>query len=958
LVFFKELLMRNVWLGAVSFIALYGCSQTPSIYNDIQIPKGITKVEQSIVEPNKVSIPYSKFKLDNGLTLILSPDDSDPLVHVDMTYHVGSAREKVGRSGFAHFFEHMMFQGSEHVGDQEHFKMITEAGGTLNGTTNRDTTNYFETVPSNQLEKVLWLESDRMGFLIDAISQKKFEIQRDTVKNERAQNYDSRPYGLMWERMGEALFPEGHPYSWQTIGYVDDLDRVDVNDLKAFFLRWYGPNNATLTIGGDIDVEQTLNWVSKYFGTIPKGPTVENAPKQPVTLTKDRYITLEDNIKQPMVVIGWPTTYRGEKNQAALDTLASILGNGKNSVLYQKLVKTEKALDAGAFHQCAELSCSFYVYALGDSSDKGNLTGIYKLLISALTDFKAEGVEQDKLEQIIGRAESNAVFALQSVHGKVSQLASNETFYGQPDRIQAQLEQIKAVTPKGVMDAFQTFIDGKNKVTLSVIPKGDLSIAARTSNFTIPDRTLPKYKKIKDEELNYTKAIDNFDRSIVPKVGGVVKGNMPDLYNIYLDNGIEILGTETKETPTVELQILLPAGHRYVAKGKEGLANLTSEMMQEGTTKRSIEAIQAELDKLGSAISFDASNYTTTITVSSLSKNLVSTLTIVEEMLFKPAFNREDFERIKKQSIEGIIYEHQRPSWLASQATRQILFNHSAFGRSSDGTLKSIESIKLKDIIDFYNTNYTPLGAQVIVVGDIAQERLVSNLSFLSSWQGGDAPILRPQIVNAPSVQHIYLIDKPDASQSIVRLVRQGLPYDTVGEQYLSELANYNLAGNFNSRINQNLREDKGYTYGAGGYYESNREIGTIIFDAQVRADSTVASIDEFIKEMKRYSEKGLTSEELTFMRLAIGQQDALKYETPSQKAELLSNILIYSLDDDYIEQRNSILEKVTASKLNEVSAKWFNPKDYQIIVVGDAEYLKPQLEKLDIPIVELEISK
>ncbi|MFC1234616.1 M16 family metallopeptidase [Vibrio sp. F74] len=950
--------MKKIGLSAIFLVALYGCSQTASTDSDIQVPEGFTFIERSLTQPNKVSIPYSKFVLDNGLTLILSPDDSDPLVHVDVTYHVGSAREDVGKSGFAHFFEHMMFQGSEHVGDQEHFKIITEAGGTLNGTTNRDRTNYFETIPSNQLEKILWLESDRMGFLIDAVSQKKFEIQRDTVKNERAQNYDNRPYGLMWERLGEALYPEGHPYSWQTIGYVEDLDRVDVNDLKAFFLRWYGPNNATLTIGGDIDVEQTLNWVSKYFGSIPEGPAVENSEKQPVKLDRDKYITLEDRIKQPMVMIGWPTTYRGEDSQAALDTLASILGSGKNSVLYQELVKTEKAIDAGAFHQCAELSCSFYVYAMGDSGDQGDLSKIYDDLMVALANFKANGVEQDKLEQIIGQAESSAVFALQSVHGKVTQLASNETFYGQPDRIEQQLEQLKGVTPEAVMNAYKTFVDGKNKVTLSVVPKGQLDLEVRKVDFITPERTLPKYNKIESSELEYSKAEDSFDRNIMPPVGGAVKGNMPELYNVYLDNGIEVLGTDSNETPTVELQILLPAGHRYVSKGKEGLANFTSEMMQEGTTERNIETIQAELDKLGSSISFGSGNYTTTISISSLKKNLSQTLVIVEEMLFKPKFKQDDFDRLKKQSLEGLIYEHQRPAWLASQATRQILFGRSTFGRSNDGTLKSIESIQLEDVKAFYNSNYTPLGTQVIVVGDMSKDTLIPNLKFLSKWEGSDVPILRPQIVKPPVGQHIYLVDKPSAPQSVIRLVRQGLPYDTVGEQYLNQLANFNLAGNFNSRINQNLREDKGYTYGASGYHASNKEIGIIVFDAQVRADSTVPSIQEFIKEMKRYSEDGMTSKELAFMRLAVGQQDALKYETPSQKARLLSNILNYSLDDDYIEQRNAVLSNVNRSTLNEVASKWFDPTDYQIIVVGDAKSLKPQLEDLDIPVVELEITK
>ncbi|WCE29245.1 M16 family metallopeptidase [Vibrio sp. SCSIO 43137] len=950
--------MRKVWLGVVSFVALYGCSQTTLVNFTGSLPQGVTLIETSQTEQGKVSIPYSKYQLDNGLTVILSQDKSDPLVHVDVTYHVGSAREEAGKSGFAHFFEHMMFQGSENVGDQEHFKIVTEAGGTLNGTTNRDRTNYFETLPSNQLEKALWLESDRMGFLIDAVSQRKFEIQRDTVKNERAQNYDNRPYGLMWERMSEALYPEGHPYSWQTIGYVEDLDRVDVNDLKAFFLRWYGPNNATLTIGGDFDTQQTLEWVNKYFGSIPTGPEVKNAEKQPAKLTQDKFITLQDRIQQPMVMIGWPTTYRGEENQEALDALASILGDGKTSLLYQKLVKTEVAIDAGAFQDCAELACNFYVYAMGNSGSKGDLTPIYEALMSALSDFKTEGVEQEKLDQIIGSAEASAVYALESVRGKVTQLASNQTYYNQPDRIQYKLEKIKAVTPDAVLQVYQQFIEDKNKVVLSVIPKGKTDLAVREATFETPARTLPEYNKIKAEELNYVKAVDDFDRSVQPPVSGAVKATMPELYRIHLENGIEVLATESNETPTVLIEIQLPAGTRYVPEGKEGLADLTSAMMQEGTTERSIEQIQAELDKLGSSISFGSGNYTTTITVSSLEKNLTATLAIVQEMLFKPALRTDDFERLKKQALEGLVYEHQKPSWLASQATRQVLFADSAFGRSKDGTVKSVSGLTLDDVKSFYQTNYTPLGTHVIAVGDITKSDLTKELGFLSRWQGKDAPLLQPQVIQPLNSQSVYLVDKPGAPQSVVRIIRQGLPYDMVGEQYLSKLANYNLAGNFNSRINQNLREDKGYTYGANGYHAGNKEVGLIVFDAQVRADSTLASIKEFFKEMDKYSKEGVTESELDFMRLAVGQGDALKFETPAKKAQLLSNIINYSLDDDYIEQRNQLLEKVRKSTLDELSSRWFKPQDYQVIVVGDAKKLKPQLEELDIPVKELEISR
>ncbi|MGR5236744.1 M16 family metallopeptidase [Vibrio alfacsensis] len=944
--------MRMFWVSACSLLVITGCASNAPV----SLPDGVTFVESSKAEAGKVKIPYQKYQLDNGLTVILAPEDSDPLVHVDVTYHVGSAREDIGKSGFAHFFEHMMFQGSENVGDQQHFKIITEAGGTLNGTTNRDRTNYFETVPANQLEKMLWLESDRMGFLLDAVSQDKFEIQRSTVKNERAQRYDNRPYGLIWERMAEALYPEGHPYSWQTIGYVEDLDRVDVNDLKAFFLRWYGPNNAVITIGGDIDVEQTLVWVDKYFGSIPRGPEVDNAPKQPAKLEESKYITLEDRIQQPMVMIAWPTTYSGEANQASLDTLSSVLGSGTNSALYQDLVKTQKAVDAGSFHDCAELSCNFYVYAMGDSGDKGDLSKLYDELMLSLNKFSKEGVTKDRLDQLKGQAEADAIFALESVKGKVTQLASNQTFFGQPDLIEKQLEQIRAVRPESVENAYRDFIQGKNKVTLSVVPKGQTELAVKAATFETPKRTLPEYTKITDDQLAYRRATDNFDRSVQPPVGSPVKATMPELYDIHFDNGSELLGTVSNETPTVMMQFSLPAGTRFVENGKEGLAQLTAAMLQEGTTKRSVEEIQAELDKLGSVISVEASGYATNISVSSLEKNLAPTLKIVEEMLLSPAFKEEDFERVKMQALEGLVYEQQNPSWMASQASRQVLYGDSVFARPKDGTQAGLNALTLDDVRDFYTKHYTPQSAQIVVVGDISKQDIEKQLGFWSRWEDDAAPLYAPQSIIPLGEQKIHLVDKPGAPQSVVMLVRQGIPYDATGDFYLSQLANFNLAGNFNSRINQNLREDKGYTYGAYGYFSGNVETGSVVFTAQVRADSTAASIIEMENELNEYSQVGMTDDELKFMRQAVGQKDALKYETPTQKGKLISDILKYSLDEDYLQQRNAIVDTVDKRTLDALAQKWFDPNEYQIVVVGDAKSLLPQLEKLGKDVEELEI--
>ncbi|MEO6302002.1 MAG: pitrilysin family protein, partial [Bacteroidia bacterium] len=309
-------------------------------------PKFIEEVKKT---GNEIVVPYKRYELTNGLTILIHEDHSDPICYVDVTYHVGSAREQQGRSGFAHFFEHMMFQGSKNVADEQHFKIITDAGGLLNGSTNTDRTNYFETVPSNQLEKMLWLESDRMGFLLDSVTQKKFEVQRSTVKNERGQRYDNAPYGLVFEKLGEAIYPKGHPYSWTTIGYLVDLDRVDVNDLKRFYMRWYGPNNAVLTIAGDVNTDEVLILAQKYFGSIERGTEVNKQVVATFKLETNRYVSYEDNVKFPMITVAYPTVAKNDKDEAALEILADVLTGSQGSPFYKSFIETQKVVNSHAF---------------------------------------------------------------------------------------------------------------------------------------------------------------------------------------------------------------------------------------------------------------------------------------------------------------------------------------------------------------------------------------------------------------------------------------------------------------------------------------------------------------------------------------------------------------------------------------------------------------------------------
>jgi zinc protease len=920
---------------------------------DINVPARFTLVERYTGEGADVAIPYEKYVLDNGLTVVLHEDKSDPIVHVDVTYHVGSGREEVGKSGFAHFFEHMMFQGSENVADEQHFKLITESGGTLNGSTNSDRTNYYQTVPSNQLERMLWLEADRMGYFLDAVTQEKFEVQRDTVKNERGQRVDNRPYGLLWERMGEAMYPEGHPYSWSTIGYLVDLDRANLDDLKRFFLRWYGPNNATLTIGGDIDREETLRMIEQYFGPVPRGPEVENPEKLPVTLDADRYISLEDNVQLPLLRMAWPTVYANHPDEAPLDVLMDIVGGGQSSLLYKNLEKPGLAVNASAGHGCSELHCSFTMTVLANPASVSSLADIEPLVGETLAEFETRGVTDDDLERTKAGIVSGMIFGLESVSGKVSSLAAYQTYRDTPNGISSDIERYRNVTAADVQRVYNQYIKNKPAVIMSIVPEGNADMIAQPDTWQRYERTIPP--AVQEETLAWSAPTDDFDRSVVPAPGEPPAIKAPDVYTGDVA-GIPLFGAINSETPTTTIQIRINAGQKDEELSKLGLASLTMQMLAEASETTSVEDRSNALDMLGSSLNGGAGDTYSTLTIRSLSDNLDETIAIAMDAMLNPKFDQADFERVKANQLQGIESAKKNPSSTATDLFNKLVYGaDNAYAYSGSGLVETVEAITLDDVRAFYSTYFTPSIASLLVVSDLPQSTIETALAPINEWEGG-TPELATISVNPTGVAGtIYFIDRPGAAQSEIRIGKPSLAYNPTGKFYRATLMNYVLGGAFNSRINLNLREDKGYTYGARGSFVGQQDRGQYRASSGVRSDVTTESVQEFFKEISLYHESGPTPEEIAFTKAAIGQSEARRYETPFQKLSILARMDTYGVGTEHIDEQKVILESFSEGEADALAAEHLDLDDMFVVIVGDKATQMEGLRTLGLPIIEVD---
>ncbi|MDF1573866.1 MAG: pitrilysin family protein [Bacteroidales bacterium] len=901
------------------------------------------------VEKTSFSIDYEKYTLENGLDVILHTDKSDPIVSVAIQYHVGSNREKPGRTGFAHLFEHMMFQQSENVGQDQFFKKIQAAGGTLNGGTNSDGTVYYEIVPKNALEKALWMESDRMGYLINTVTRSAFANQQNVVQNEKRQMVDNRPYGHNSWVLDKNLYPEGHPYSWQVIGEMENLFNATVKDVKEFHATYYGPNNATLVVAGDIDPEETRTLVEKYFGEIPGGPSMQDLKPVRVTLNETKKLYHEDNFaKTPRFTMAWPTVEQYTKDAYALNFLAELLSSGKKAPMYRVLVKDKKLTSrASAYNRSRELAGSFRVTI--NANAEISLAEVEDAIFESLALFEEEGITENDMERIKAGLETGFYNSISSVLGKGFQMARYNEYAGSPSFIEEDIANIQAVTIEDVLRVYETYIKDKPYVATSFVPKGSLNLMAENSvKADVVEESISDAIEVSQEETEEEEVIEktpsSFDRSVEPTPGPDPVVVPPAIWSEKLSNGIKIYGINYNEVPLVSYSLVIKGGHLLDRPELSGTASLVASLMTEGTAGKTPEELEEAIDMLGARINVYGGEQSITIDVNTLSRNFESTVALVEEILLEPRWDEEQFELAKSRAINSIKRNQANPDYLASRTFAKLTFGEDMLlAIPTSGTIETIEAISLEDLKDYYESNFSPSLASLHVVGDIPVSDIKSSFEGIASrWPSKEVVIPEFEIPENPDAPVIYFVDVPGAKQSVIQIgnlasTRTDPDYDAI------QTMNYKLGGSFSGFLNLILREEKGFTYGARSSFRGNNLYGSFQASSSVRSNATRESMEIFSEQMKKYRE-GISQEDLDFTKDALLKSNARQFENMRSLQGMLEEISTYSLPFDYVTRQQEVTRSMSLEQHHELAQKYIQPDRMYYVVVGDAA---TQLEPL-----------
>lgn len=896
------------------------------------------------------SVPFEKYKLDNGLTVILHEDKSDPIVAVAIAFHVGSSREVPGKTGFAHLFEHMMFQRSENVGEDQLFRLIQGAGGELNGGTSFDYTVYYEVVPRNALEMALWLESDRMGYLENTVTQTAFANQQNVVQNEKRQSVDNSPYGHNDALILKNVFPEGHPYSWDVIGEMEDLQNATVEDVKAFHRKFYSPNNATLVIAGDINKKEVRALVEKYFGEIPGGEQIEKRAPMPVEISSTKKLYHEDNFaRAPRLTMVFPTVEQFSKDSYALDYLGQLLSNGKKTPLYKVIVRDKKlSSSVYAYNMSLELAGTFEISVTANPGV--NLSDVEKAIFESFDMFEKEGFTEDDLTALKARNETYFYSLFSSILNKSFALGRYQMFTDDPEFFVRDFVADQAVTAEDIMNAYNKYIKGKNYVMTSFVPKGELELIAEGSvDAGIVEEDVTKAAEVKTievEEEPVVKTPTKFDRSVQPPLGPDPEVTLPAIWTGSLANGLKIYGITQNELPLVQYSLIISGGHLLDPMEKSGLASLTASLMNEGTKNKTPEELEEAIRLLGASISFSGGNENITLRVSTLARNFEKTIALVEEMLFEPRWDTVQFDLAKSRVINNLKRNKANPSSLASNQLNKLIFGETnILSTEAAGTEESVNRINIEDLKDFYNSNFSPSLSKFIIAGDIDKQRVEAALSAINEkWQPKDIIIPEIKVRDAPSESRIYFVDVPGAKQSVIYIGCPALKRSDPN-YYPAHVTNYKLGGSFNGLFNLILREEKGFTYGARSGFNGAGNYGTFYATSMVRTNATLESVGIFKSEMEKYREN-IPQEYVDFTKSALLKSNARNFETLGDLLGMLNNIASYDLPLDYIKQEEAFVKGITTEKILDLAKEYIDPARMYYVVAGDAATQLKELEK------------
>lgn len=917
-------------LAGASLLALAACTA----------PDAIRPTQTAMTTETEIPrLDYEKFTLDNGLEVILHRDSSDPIVAVTTVIHAGSNREKPGRTGFAHFFEHMAFNDSENVPRGWNRKKIPEWGGSRNGGTWSDGTIYYEVVPKDAFDKILWIDSDRLGYMINTVTVEALEREKQVVKNEKRQRYDNAAYGYTSEVIKKALYPQGHPYSWTTIGLLPDLQAATLQDLKEFYTAYYGAANATLAIAGDIDIEETKGKVQRWFGEIRRGPDVPPLSPMPVTLSETRKLFWEDDFaKLPELRLTFPTVEAMHEDEAALNVLADLLAGTKNAPLYREIVERQKlAPSVSGYNNSMEIAGEFVLRVRAKAGT--DLDDVEAAIGAALAQFETDGVNEGDLARIKAEQETSLYLGLSTVLGKSRQLATGNTFAGDPLARLTEARQLSAVTAEDVMRVYRDYIKDRHSIMTSFVPEGapDLAVAGSTrATVWVEEVTDGKANEevSAGDVANFEKTPSKYDRS-EPDFGPLPLIQSPAVWQAELPGGAPLLGIESDEIPIVTFDLVLDGGGLLDPVGGKGTVALLARLMNEGTATKTPAELEQAIGILGSSIQVSAGSEAVTLRGTTLARNFEETVALAREMLLTPRFEEAEFDRVRSAALTAIDGRAANANQVASMTFSKLIYGKDhPNGLPLTGTRATVEAMTLDDLTAMHS-RLLASPARLHIVGDVTPARAQSALTPLAGSL--TRPAITAPLPPTPAQTKagtVYFVDIPDAKQSVLyigRLAVEATHPDAKRLDYVNE----KLGGGISGDLAQMLRIEKGYTYGAYSYVGTGRMPQPFRIVTSVRANATGASL-EVIRDMLAAYPDTLTPDAIDVVQQKLIKENTRAFESLGAKLGTLRQISKYGKPLDFVEQEQADLLAMTPEEFQAMSKKYLSAEDMVWVVVGD----------------------